>query len=77
MPIGNSGALHTIAYVLLSVLCAYGAGRVHQWYMHSMDRDKAFRDGYNHGYHALFRLAARRGRAAGDRHGYDERRSMR
>ncbi|MCM4081233.1 hypothetical protein [Paractinoplanes hotanensis] len=59
MPIGNSGSLQIIACVVLSVLGAYGAGRIHQWYMHGMDRDRAFRDGYAHGYHALFHLAAR------------------
>ena len=59
MPIGNSGFLQTIAWVVLSMLCAYGGGRLHQWYMHGMDRDRAFREGYAHGYQALFPLAAR------------------
>ncbi|MGK5679765.1 hypothetical protein [Actinoplanes sp. URMC 104] len=59
MPIGNSSALQMIVYIVLSVLCAYGGGRIHQWYMHGMERDRAFREGYNHGFHALFHLAAR------------------
>ena len=72
MPIGHSGALHVIAYVFISVLSAYSAGRVHQWYMHSMDRDRAFREGYNHGFHALFHHAARGSRSAAERRGGDE-----
>ncbi|MDY7088757.1 MAG: hypothetical protein SYR96_27085 [Actinomycetota bacterium] len=59
MPIGDSGLVQIIAGVVLSVLSAYGGGRIHQWYMHGMDRDKAFREGYAHGYQALFHLAAR------------------
>ncbi|GAB2628748.1 hypothetical protein Aab01nite_21530 [Paractinoplanes abujensis] len=59
MPIGNSGTLQIIAGVVLSMMSAYGGGRIHQWYMHGMDRDRAFREGYAHGYQALFHLAAR------------------
>jgi hypothetical protein len=61
--VGNS-AFQIIAYALVLVLCAYGGGRVHQWYKHSLDRDQSFREGYNHGYHALFALAARNTRSA-------------
>jgi hypothetical protein len=60
MPIGEN----VIFYVLISVLCAYGSGRIHQWYKHSMDRDRSFREGYSHGYRALFPLAARSTRSA-------------
>ncbi|WP_250035973.1 hypothetical protein [Paractinoplanes maris] len=59
MLIGSNVFLQSIVYVIVSVICAYGAGRIHQWYMHSMDRDRAFREGYNHGFHTLFPLAAR------------------
>jgi hypothetical protein len=55
----SDSALQIIGCGVLSVLCAYGAGRIHQWYEHSMDRDRPFRDGYNDGYSALFPLAAR------------------
>jgi hypothetical protein len=58
MPTGDS-AFHTIVYVLVSMLCAYGGGRIHEWYKHSMDRDRSFREGYNHGYRTLFSVAAR------------------
>jgi hypothetical protein len=71
MPIGNSGPLQIIAYVVLAMLCAYGGGRIHQWYMHGMDRDRAFRDGYAHGYHALFPFAARGSRFASDTSGLE------
>jgi hypothetical protein len=66
MPTGDSSAIQIIAYILVSVLCAYGGGRAHQWYKHSMDRDRSFREGYSHGYHALFSVAARNARAEGD-----------
>ncbi|GIF24122.1 hypothetical protein BJ973_007605 [Actinoplanes tereljensis] len=61
LTVGNN-AIQIIAYILVMMLCAYGGGRVHQWYKHTMDRDQSFRDGYNHGYRALFALAARRAR---------------
>ena len=66
MPIGDNTALQITAFILFSVLCAYAGGRVHQWYKHSMDRDRSFREGYSHGYHALFSIAARNGRLATD-----------
>lgn len=65
MPTGNS-AFQIIVYIVISVLCAYGVGRIHEWYKHCMDRDRSFREGYNHGYHALFPLAARGAWRAGD-----------
>jgi hypothetical protein len=59
MPTDNISAVETIAYIVISALSAYGAGRIHQWYKHGLDRDRSFRDGYKHGYHALFPLASR------------------
>lgn len=67
MPTVEAHILPIIAYMLISMLCAYYSGRVHQWYMHSMDRDRSFREGYNHGYHALFPVAARSAPPAADR----------
>jgi hypothetical protein len=72
MPTADS-AFQITAYIAISVLCAYGVGRIHEWYKHSMDRDRSFREGYNHGYHALFPLAARGTRPAADLTGLDER----
>lgn len=65
MSTGNS-ALQIIVYLVISVLCAYSVGRIHEWYKHSMDRDRSFREGYDHAYHALFPLAARGNRTATD-----------
>lgn len=48
--------------IMLLTLCAYGSGRAHQWYRHSLDRDSAFRDGYNRASLALFAMATRGGR---------------
>jgi hypothetical protein len=66
VPTVDNIILQILACALVSVLCAYGGGRVHQWYMHSMDRDQSFRDGYNHGYRALFAIAARNSRPSAD-----------
>jgi hypothetical protein len=63
MPTGDDSAIQIIAYILVAVLCAYGGGRIHQWYKHCMDRDRSFREGYSHGYHALFAVAARNARS--------------
>lgn len=45
--------------IMLVVVVAYASGRAHQWYRHGLDRDQAFREGYNHASHALFHLAIR------------------
>jgi hypothetical protein len=55
----DSSVFQIIVYIVISVSAAYGVGRIHEWYKHSIDRDKSFREGYNHGYHALFPLVAR------------------
>ncbi|HET6481170.1 MAG TPA: hypothetical protein VFG35_14185 [Actinoplanes sp.] len=65
MSIGNN-VTQAILCGAFSVLCAYAAGRVHQWYRYSMDRDRSFREGYNDGYYALFPLAARERRSPSD-----------
>jgi hypothetical protein len=62
----DNNALHIIACILLSMLFAYCGGRIHQWYMHSMDRDRSFREGYHNGYHSLFAVAARNTRSTPD-----------
>jgi hypothetical protein len=56
---GDNSVFQLIACILISVLGAYGGGRIHQWYKHSMDRDRSFREGYSHGYDSLFAVAAR------------------
>ncbi|GAA2685139.1 hypothetical protein [Actinoplanes palleronii] len=58
MPTGSS-ALQIVACIVISTVLAYVGGRVHQWYKHSLDRDRSFREGYKHAYQALFPLASR------------------
>jgi hypothetical protein len=43
---------------LIIVLC-YTAGRMHQWYRTSTDRESAFREGYDTATKSLFSLATR------------------
>ena len=45
--------------VAMGIFSAYAAGRVHQWYRHSFEREAAYRDGYNQASEALFHLAIR------------------
>lgn len=45
--------------VAFVVFLSYAAGRVHQWYRHSLEREDAYRDGYDEASHSLFRLATR------------------
>jgi hypothetical protein len=55
-----STAMLQIAFAVVFVVClSYVAGRVHQWYRHSMEREVAYRDGYDEASHSLFRLATR------------------
>jgi len=51
-------AQFTLAIALV-IFSAYAAGRVHQWYRHSFEREVAYRDGYNQASQALFHLAIR------------------
>ncbi|GAA3343254.1 hypothetical protein GCM10020358_81290 [Amorphoplanes nipponensis] len=45
--------------VILVIVTAYAAGRVHQWYRHAFERDVAYREGYNQASRTLFPLAVR------------------
>lgn len=52
----------TVLIVLLAVLVActgYAAGRLHQWHRSGLDRDEAYRDGYDTAARSTFSLAAR------------------
>jgi hypothetical protein len=57
-------ASQILVCALVAVLCAYYGGRVHEWYLTCMDRDRSFREGYNHGYRALFARVAHHSQAA-------------
>jgi hypothetical protein len=45
--------------VIFVIVTAYAAGRVHQWYRHTFERDLAYREGYNQASRTLFHLAVR------------------
>jgi hypothetical protein len=45
--------------MIFVIMPAYAAGRVHQWYRHSFERDLAYREGYNQASRTLFHLAVR------------------
>jgi hypothetical protein len=67
MPALDTSLFPAVAYLALSASIAYGGGRIHQWYVNSMDRDRPFRDGYHHGYRSLFPAAVQgTHRPAGD-----------
>jgi hypothetical protein len=52
-------ALQVAFAVAIVIFTAYAAGRVHQWSRHGLEREIAYRDGYNQASHALFHLAIR------------------
>lgn len=43
-----------LAFVIAS---GYASGRIHQWYRHGLERDHAYREGYNHASHSMFTMA--------------------
>jgi hypothetical protein len=45
--------------VVFVIGIAYSAGRVHQWYRHTFEKDVAYREGYNQASRTLFHLAVR------------------
>jgi hypothetical protein len=51
-----------LAFVIAS---GYAAGRIHQWYKHGLERDHAYRDGYDQASRCMFDMAisSRAGRA--------------
>jgi hypothetical protein len=55
---GNS-ELQIMLGLAFMVACSYAAGRLHQWYKHALDRDSAFRDGYDRASRSLFAYATR------------------
>jgi hypothetical protein len=55
----GNGILLTVLIVVLAASTGYAAGRIHQWYRTSLERDEAYRDGYDTATRSLFSLAAR------------------
>lgn len=56
---GNSliQALFALAFVIAT---GYASGRIHQWYRHGVERDQAYRSGYNLASNSMFDLALRK-----------------
>jgi hypothetical protein len=53
---GNN--LIQIALALAFVVASgYASGRIHQWYRHGLERDHAYREGYNHASCSMFTMA--------------------
>jgi len=61
----GSHLLQVLFSLLLVIPSSYVLGRVHQWYIHCLRRDAAFRTGYDHASHSMFDLARRRSAAMG------------
>jgi hypothetical protein len=55
----GNGFLLTVLMVVLTTSTGYAAGRIHQWYRTSLERDEAYRDGYDTATQSLFSVAAR------------------
>jgi hypothetical protein len=55
----GNGILLTALIVVLAASTGYAAGRIHQWYRTSLERDEAYRDGYDTATQSLFSVAAR------------------
>ncbi|HET9516496.1 MAG TPA: hypothetical protein VFO77_02090 [Actinoplanes sp.] len=55
----GNGILLTLLIVVLAASTGYAAGRIHQWYRTSLERDEAYRDGYDTATQSLFSVAAR------------------
>lgn len=51
--------LLTVLIIAFMASSGYAAGRLHQWYRTALERDQAFRDGYDTATKSLFSLAAR------------------
>ncbi len=51
--------LLTLLLIVFAGSSGYAGGRIHQWYRTSLDRDQAYRDGYDTATRSLFSLAAR------------------
>lgn len=59
MTVPGNNLLSTALALLFIVSLCYATGRLHQWLKHGLERDAAFRDGYNQATTNLFTLATR------------------
>ena len=55
---GNSfiQLLLALAFVIAS---GYASGRIHQWYKHGLERDHAYREGYDQASQSMFEMVTR------------------
>lgn len=53
---GNDALLIILALAFV-IASGYASGRIHQWYRHGQERDRAYREGYDHASHSLFHMA--------------------
>jgi len=53
---GNDFILALLAFALI-VASAYVSGRIHQWYRNVLEREQAYREGYDQASHSLFDMA--------------------
>lgn len=53
----GQSAFGTVFGLVLLASSSYAAGRIHQWYRHALERDQAYREGYNSAAQGLFRFA--------------------
>jgi hypothetical protein len=59
MTVPGNDALLITALAAFTACLGYAAGRLHQWYRTVLDRDEAYRDGYDTATRSVFSLAAR------------------
>jgi hypothetical protein len=55
----GNGILPAVLLIAFTISTGYAAGRIHQWYRTSLERDQAYREGYDTATRSLFGLAAR------------------
>ncbi|BFU42427.1 hypothetical protein [Krasilnikovia sp. MM14-A1004] len=55
---GNNAILIVLALAFV-ITSGYASGRIHQWYKNGVERDQAYREGYDHASHSLFDMAMR------------------
>ncbi|RZU50165.1 hypothetical protein EV385_1930 [Krasilnikovia cinnamomea] len=53
---GNNAILIVLALAFV-IASGYASGRIHQWYKNGLERDQAYREGYDHASHSLFDMA--------------------
>jgi hypothetical protein len=58
---GNSFVQLVLALAFV-VASGYASGRIHQWYKHGLERDHAFREGYDQASQSMFDMAISTGR---------------